>query len=172
MILEPVEIGRVQRAQGLAGELRIALFLPDPEILAPKRILIRGGSQAPVRAREHAIARVRFVDPSTAVVKLADVSERASAEELSGATVWVDPTWFEEQHNPRLALIGGEVTDVELGPLGRVTDLFDNGAQLVLSVDTPRGEALIPFVEPFIVSVSGLWPKKVVIRSIPGLLPE
>ncbi|MBI4814627.1 MAG: 16S rRNA processing protein RimM [Deltaproteobacteria bacterium] len=165
---ERLVVGRVQRAQGLTGELRILFFLPDPDVLSAQRVALIDER----RDVEHAVASSKWLDETTAIVKLEGVSDRTQAESFVGATVSVSPDWFSGEVAPLASLIGAEVFEEELGSIGRVTDLFDNGAQVLLSVETPRGEALIPYVEPFIVGVEGSWPKRVRIRTIPGLLPE
>jgi 16S rRNA processing protein RimM len=49
-------------------------------------------------------------------------------------------------------LVGFEVEDINLGNLGLVTAVIDHDLNPLIQIDGPKGKALIPFNEQFIVS--------------------
>jgi len=72
-----------------------------------------------------------------------------------------------ELHDPR-SLMGREVEDAELGPLGSICDLLMGPANDVWVVRGPYGEVLIPAVEPIVLSCGDEGP--ILVRVPEGIL--
>ncbi|MCK6552526.1 hypothetical protein L6R52_42250 [Myxococcota bacterium] len=181
-------VGRVLRASGLKGEVRIQLFRPRRETLAgggaPSARGLRPGKgprgsvsvelDAPDPVA-YAVESVRFVDPTNAVVRLTGVTDRDTAEALHGGFVIFDP----DALPPSLAdeadrAFGARAVDADTGaPLGLVASIQDNGAQPILVLTRelePATEHLVPFVDAFIAGIDHTPSGRVVrIHVIPGL---
>jgi ribosomal 30S subunit maturation factor RimM len=170
-------IGRIIRAHGLDGSVVLQLFRPRRvedarlrwrRVDVPQPVELELGHAS---TELHGVAAAKFVDGSTALVRLADVRDRDAAERLVPSFFDVDPA-----DPPQLVtddvdrLFGAEVfVDDEETPLGRVEDIRDNGAQALLLVG--EEEIMIPVIDAFVRSVEQCGEgTKVHVRSIPGLL--
>ena len=171
-------IGRLLRAHALRGDLVVQRFRAlaiGPEDLKTRRVM----GEAPVllerddwpEARQSRINRIRWIDPTRAVVHLKGIDDRDSAEEVQGAFVDLDPRRLPEGLTDEVdAVFGALAIHDETGAeLGEITDIRDNGAQAILQIGDEPG-ILVPWVEAFIVGVEEEDPKRVRIRPIPGLL--
>lgn len=131
-----LEVGRVVRAHGLAGEVLVAAVSDVEERFAPGQALHCGDRVLTIeRARRHH-QRWR--------VKFAGVDDRTAAEGLRGALLEGEPLgappegafWVHE-------LIGAEVVDRARGPVGVVASVQENPAHDLLVLDSG---ALVPVV--------------------------
>jgi 16S rRNA processing protein RimM len=143
-----VSIGAVVRAHGVRGLVRVRPFDAASDALATSRRVYLGGI---ARTVEHA-ARER----DEWLVKLGGVDDRDAAEALKGQVVELP-----RGELPALApdevyvadLVGCDVVDPAGAALGRVRSVEWSGAQDLLVVEGPLGEAMVPFVEPLVLSV-------------------
>jgi 16S rRNA processing protein RimM len=166
-------IGRVLRATGLAGEIRIQLF-------RPRRSPVQKGSgrlelaHADGSRTAHTVLRARWLDPTTAAIAIEGIRDRDSAEALAGAFVWIDPKNLPAHLGDAAdRLLGARVVEDESGrDVGEVTAIDDNGAQAMLAIDAAGAERLVPFVEAFIAVEELEGGPRVRVRAIPGLLDD
>lgn len=139
--MEPVRIGKVVRAIGLAGLVGVAGS--EGALAGLERVALRRGGGP---ARE---VRVVSARPQGRVwaVRLAGVDDRAAAEALVGEEVlaWREDLgeagqdrhfWADLEGLP-VVTVGGE-------EVGKVTGLYATGAVDVLVVTGRRGEVLLP----------------------------
>jgi 16S rRNA processing protein RimM len=161
-----IEVGRVLRAHGLGGELRLLLFFPEPKILAVRSIYLDG--------ELFEIEALRFVDASTALLKLRGVDGRDQAEALIGKALSVDPAEFPPGEEPPPLWVGAEVVLESGEPVGRVDSVMHNGAQAVLVIGEGDDEKLIPAVPEFVIGVERdeHGRRTLRVRPIPGLLEK
>lgn len=152
-----VRFGKIGRAHGIRGEVRIFTDDPASDTLARvERIRVEpeGGS-----LREHRIVRAR---PSQRfwIVTLEGVASRDAAEALTGARCWVErallPAPADEDELYACDLVGLSVVTRDGQPLGRVVDVFDNGAHDVLVYRSGSGrdaEHMVPFLDAYVPEV-------------------
>lgn len=175
----PHRIGRVARAHGLDGSLRVQLFRPRTPTAAmfksrsPKRhpwisLELEDGSEVP-----HRLERVRFLDGVHAVVHLEGVGDRTAAEALENAYLDVAPGHLPELLTDEVdRYFDARVLDVASDPpreIGRVEGIRDFGAHPILMVGDPP--VMIPAVDAFIEGVDDSEGERVVrVRALPGLL--
>jgi len=165
-----VTVGRILGAHGIRGEVVLRRYGDDPGILSPGSTLHaeRGGHDMTLtvnRARPH---------KGGWIVAFEGVANRDEAEVLRGLTLRVGEDALPplaEGTFYRFQLIGLEVRTAEDEPLGRVDEVMETGANDVLVVKGPRGEILIPAVEPFIAEVD-LEAGRIRVETPPGLIPE
>jgi 16S rRNA processing protein RimM len=160
---DAVEIGRIQDAWGIRGELKVLPYSESPETLLSVRGWFvqrhkrsRRTFQSPTllhvgEVREHGGAIVARVD---------EVPDRTTAEALRGASIFVPRSSF-----PRLSedeyywvdLIGLTVVNRQNEPLGSVQDLISTGPQQVLVIGYEElgkpHTRLIPFVSAYVDTV-------------------
>lgn len=148
-----VVLGRVARAHGISGAVRIESYSRSGESFAGLRqvwLKLPGGESSVLglkAAREHSRGLV---------LKLVGVATRDEAESLVGAEVAVPRSALPELEEGEyywFDLIGLEAVSEDGSRLGRVKALFETGANDVLVIDTPAGEVLLPAAESVVTEV-------------------
>lgn len=82
----PLQVGRVGRAHGLRGEVRVALHWPESNtLLEVDEVLLQVAGAAPQRLAVEAARRAG----KAVLLKLAGVDDRTAAERLNGADLAV-----------------------------------------------------------------------------------
>jgi 16S rRNA processing protein RimM len=90
-------------------------------------------------------------------IKFENINSFEEAEELKGSSIYLPKTV-----RPKLKrgdfyndeVVGFEVEDLHGGFLGEVKEIFESGANRLLSIDRSGKEVLIPVNGPFIISVN------------------
>lgn len=148
-----LEVGRIDRAHGLRGEVIVTLRTNATERVAPGAHLVADGREVVVRRSSPHQHRWR--------VQLDGVESREDADLLAGAVLRAEPiddpdaTWFHD-------LIGKVATLPDGTAAGTVVAIQDNPAADLLVLD---GGALVPMV--FVGELDG---DRVAIDPPPGLL--
>jgi 16S rRNA processing protein RimM len=150
---ELVTIGRVVKPQGRRGEVAVQPFSDDPERFpALRRVFVPapdGGARA-VNVTSCWPHKGRYV------LKLDGVDSIDEAERYRG----IDLRIGEDELAPLPAgsyyhhqLKGLEVVAVDGRVVGRVHDLLETGAAIVLVIRGDQGETLIPLADAFVTAV-------------------
>ena len=145
-------LGRVAKAQGLRGEVKLTLFSGQPDNLGEYRELHlvdqRGVMSGPFTVLRHRI------QGKAVIVHLDTIDDRNGAEGIEGRGVLLAkdqlPELAEDEYYWH-RLIGKTVVDVGGTTVGIVRRLFDNGAQDVLVVSAGKREILIPMTRSIVV---------------------
>ena len=161
-------IGKIGKPHGLRGEFRLHLYSEQPENLADydRLVLVSDGGQLlpPLRIIS------RRVQGKTAIVGLESVDERNGADHLKGMGVLVErtemPTPNEDEYY-YYQFVGLAVKTQEGLLLGRVDNIFSNGAQDILVIRGKTQEYLIPILRSLIVQQTE---EELIIAPPPGLL--
>jgi 16S rRNA processing protein RimM len=150
-----LRVGRLTKAHGLKGALKLELYTDDPE-----RRFVPGAVfslQVPDTSKWHGksieLRELRWYNGHP-VGFFAGVDDRTEAETLVKAILWVeaadeaaeDDAWFDHQLVGLAVLRDG----AEVGRVARVEHL---PAQDLLAVETASGEVLVPFVSAIVPSV-------------------
>ncbi len=137
-----LRVGRVLRAHGVKGALRIESLTDFPDRFAPGRRLQLGGRQLTVAAVEKGYPDV--------VVRFEEITDRAAAELVIGEYVTVplsEARPLPEDRFYHFELVGLSVVDVSSGRLlGRVAEVLPYAANDVLRVVGGEEEVLVPMV--------------------------
>ena len=166
---DAVEVGRILDAWGIKGWFKVLPHSASPEALFSSRRWYLQPSERGARHFEGTqLLRIREArEHSDSVVASAhDVPDRAAAETLRGARVFVPRSSFPTPGTDEyywVDLIGLAVVNREGVALGTVRDLMSTGPQTVLVLEytdpakSGPQERLIPFVAVFIdqVDLSG-----------------
>ncbi|MDR0396099.1 MAG: ribosome maturation factor RimM [Oscillospiraceae bacterium] len=156
-MLQPyIQIGRVARAHGLRGEMRVEPFTDDPARFGsadalPMVYLERGGAFEPRR-----VLSARVNGKSGAVIALDGVCDRDGAEALRGQWLYVD-----RDHAAKLDpdadficdLIGCEARDETGALIGRLEDVLQPGGNDVYVIKTEAGTILAPALKSVVTDV-------------------
>lgn len=124
-----LEVGRIEKAHGLRGEVIVKLTTNVVERVAPGSVMWAGDRRLVVQSsRPH---QHRYI------VQFDGLHERAEVDALHGATLEAEPIddgdpetlWIHE-------LLGREVFDVHGSRLGVVAHVIDNPASDILELET------------------------------------
>ena len=142
---EYVEAGRITNTHGVAGEVKIEVWLDSPQFLKSfKRCFIDRREVKLLSARVH---------KGFLIVKLEGVEDVNAAMALKGRTVFIDRA---DARLPKGAfflqdIIGASVVDESGSEIGKLADVMETPASNVYVVKGER-EHLIPAVPEFILS--------------------
>ncbi|MFT2692675.1 ribosome maturation factor RimM [Clavibacter zhangzhiyongii] len=149
-------VGRLTKAHGLKGAVKLELFTDDPDrrFVPGAEFTLQVPESSPWHGRTLTLTELRWYN-SHPVGFFEGVGDRTAAESLAKAILWMTPpadepaepdAWYDHQ------LVGLKVLrdGVEVGTVSLV-DHFP--AQDLLHVDTPSGTVLVPFVQAIVPSV-------------------
>jgi 16S rRNA processing protein RimM len=162
-----VAVGRITRAHGVRGEVRVLPLTDVEERFAPPSRLFAGESEE----RPLTVAASR-PDRGRLLVRFQEIPDRTAAEALAGSYLFVPAT-----ASPRLPegefwpheLIGAEVLTESGRSLGTLREVVHTNANDVwVARDDDGTESLVPALRDVIVSVD-TDARRVVVREIPGL---
>ncbi|MEY4710857.1 MAG: putative rRNA processing protein rimM [Pseudomonadota bacterium] len=160
---DAVEVGRILDAWGIKGWFKVLPHSASPEALfCTRRWYLQPSDRGPKAFAGTMFLQVREAkEHSDSIVACAqDIDDRAAAEALRGARIFVSRTSFPtpaEGEYYWVDLIGLAVVNREGLALGQVRELLSTGPQTVLVVTTEEAgkpvERMIPFVSAFIDTV-------------------
>jgi 16S rRNA processing protein RimM len=168
-------IGRILRAHGVLGELKVLPSLPDVDGMTNlTRVWI---GEAAGEAVSHAVEGIRFQHNAKGrlvLLRVAGVVGREAAEALRGREVFAAaedlPASDGESYDP--ALLVGLEAFAEGAPIGRIHEVLEMPAHHVLVIAREgRPDALVPAVPAFIETID-LDARRLIIRPIEGLLED
>jgi len=152
---EWIEVGRVSRAHGVHGEVRVVPDSDNPDRFAPGSVLhgrpARRGL-AGRRAQGQVLLTVEGVrgGEDFPIVAFAEIEDRDAAEALRGYILEVRSSQLPELDDDEFYpfdLAGLEVRDPAGRAIGRVAEVVESPAHAILVVSLERGgEAMVPFV--------------------------
>ncbi len=154
---EQVRVGRLTKAHGLKGALKIELYTDDPDRrFTPGSVFtLQVPTSSPWHGKTLELIELRWYNGSP-VGFFVGVADRAAAETLVKAILWVDQdpaalpeepdAWYDYQLVGLRALRDG----TEVGRVARVDHL---PAQDLLAIATASGEVLVPFVAAIVPAV-------------------
>lgn len=164
-----VEIGKIVKAQGLDGKLKVMVYSGDPGSWLTFNDIYVGHKDA---LHPYALLNSRS-HGKFAIIALADVSDRNASEALVGGKVWVNRNQMPSLQADEFywhEMVGLIVKTDQGQELGRVTSLIATGAHDVMVVTAAdNNEYLIPAIQEFIVR-HDLEKGELVIAPPPGLL--
>jgi 16S rRNA processing protein RimM len=145
-----IEIGRVARAQGIRGEIRVDSWTDWPErFLAGGSIFIQPSAG---EGAWHQVVRTRL-QGRTVILKLAGVDDRDQADMLRGAVLKIKnsdrPPLHDGQYYIR-DVIGLTVRTEDGRVIGKINDVLKMPAQDLYVVTGSGREILIPAVRQII----------------------
>jgi 16S rRNA processing protein RimM len=149
--LELVALGRVVRAHGIAGQVRVKRYHPASSLMRERRTLHLRTDEG-VRACEVKLARV---SGDADLLEIVGVDTREAAEALKGAEVCVPRSAFPRAADDEVYLvdlIGLDVFDGET-PLGRVLSVATHPSSDSLVIGDESGTREVPMIQPYLVSV-------------------
>ena len=169
-----LRVGRLTKAHGLKGALKLELFTDDPDKrFAPgAEFSLQVPTTSPWHGKRITLAELRWYNGHP-VGFFEGVSDRTGAESLVKAILWVEQSadepgeedaWYDHQ------LVGLSVVRDGV-PVGTIARLEHFPAQDLLVVKTADGEVMVPFVKAIVPSVD-IEARIVTVTPPPGLFEE
>jgi 16S rRNA processing protein RimM len=170
-----LRVGRLTKAHGLKGALKLELFTDEPErrFVPGATFTLQVPTSSPWHGKTIELTELRWYN-SHAVGFFVGIDDREAAETLVRAILWVDhdvtelpaesDAWYDHQLVGLRALRDG----AEVGRVIRVDHL---PAQDLLAIDTGSGEVLVPFVSAMVPTVD-IKAGTVTLTPPPGLFEE
>lgn len=165
---ELIELGAVQDAQGLQGQIKVRPHSSEPVALLkskavwlsliPRRIAGVSTSHEQASLQRYQVKQAKM-HSGTVVMTLDGVTDRDQAEALKGARILVGREVFpvaESDSYYWVDLIGCAAHNLQGEYLGTVIDISDNGAHGIIAlgdVESKIVKQLIPFVKEVVQSV-------------------
>ena len=157
---DAIEVGRIADAWGIKGWFKVLSHSADPQALfSSKRWFIlpsEKGAKTFSGVRKLAIKEAK-THSDTVVATAQDIDDRAAAESLKGARIFVSRASFPTADKDEyywVDLIGLDVVNREGMALGQVKELLSTGAQTVLVMEFEQDgkiqERMIPFVAVYV----------------------
>lgn len=158
-----IELGHIQDAQGLRGQIKVRPFSSDPvALLSAKSIWLTligsqefTSSQMASESRQYVIENAKM-HSGFVVMSLEGVSDRDQALALKGARLSLSRDAFPKTDRDSyywIDLIGCQVLNLENAGLGLVSEMTENGAHAIMSVLDGEQVRLIPFVPEIVKAV-------------------
>jgi 16S rRNA processing protein RimM len=133
-------VGRVLRAWGIRGDMKIAPFTDRPEDFTQYRSILVGPQRKPYEVKSFRPYQSNWL------LHLVGVEARDEAEALHGQEILIEASMRPRQAGEFFAreVIGLKVRTIAGEELGEVTEILVTGANDVYVVHGPRGEILLP----------------------------
>jgi 16S rRNA processing protein RimM len=157
---DAVEVGRIADAWGIKGWFKVLPHSASPEALfSSKRWFLQPSERGAKVFSGTVLLRVREAKEhsDTVVARADEVEDRAGAEALRGARIFVPRSSFpsaEPDEYYWVDLLGLDVVNREGVALGRVKDLLATGPQTVLVLEYEEDgkalERMLPFVAAYV----------------------
>lgn len=163
-----IPFGRIARAHGVHGALRICSYGGEPRLLEPgRRVRLWHRQQAPWVSR---IVLVRAVHAAV-LVQLEGLTAREQAKPWAGGRLELDADELPREQGTffLFELHGASLHAPDGRRLGTVRRVVENAGQDLLVVGTESGEALMPLVPETFVAFNRQ-AHALTIDPIPGLL--
>ncbi len=166
---ELILLGKVSKAHGIRGEIKVYPYSDDPEQFATSYQCIFLSPDEESVPVAYSIEKAR-VQGRQVLLKLEQCTSRTAAEALTGQQVYVsvdDLPELEEDEFYLHELEGKALLDTTGNSLGHVNSIIETPAHDLLVVQQAGKEYLIPVVADFIVEIGV---DNVVLDLPPGLL--
>ena len=160
---DAIEVGRIADAWGIKGWFKVLPHSASPEALfSSKRWYLLPTERGVKTFSGSMLLRVREAKEhsDTVVASAHDVDDRAAAEALKGARIFIPRSSFPTAGDDEfywVDLIGLSVVNREGVELGRVKELLSTGPQTVLVIEYEEAEKtaerMIPFVSAYVDAV-------------------
>ncbi|HEY3388616.1 MAG TPA: ribosome maturation factor RimM [Prolixibacteraceae bacterium] len=149
-----VEVGYIQKPHGLKGEVVLAFEKEFEETIEELEFLFIevDGGLVPFCIEDEGL---NFRNDESAICKLAFVDTLSKAKDLVGCKVYAfDRDVIDSEDQGIVStLVGMRIFDAKFGDIGLISRVDDFSGNLVITVDHPRAEIMIPLSDEVITSV-------------------
>lgn len=143
-----IQVGYISKAHGIKGDVRAVFDVFDLTEYRKTKVLWGGKKGAPLQ--QLTITNFKPQQKTEVLLHIDAVSDRDMALEMIGTTLFVA-----EENLPPLPkghfyyfqVVGFQVVDTNLGPLGTIMDFADGSAHDIIMMEYQDKEVLIPMAD-------------------------
>jgi len=161
-------LGKVAKAHGMRGEVKIFPYSGQPENIKAYRELVLVDSEG-IMSPPLTVLSCR-IQGKLAITALASVTNRDKAEHIKGMGVLLARKCLPELVENEFywhQYVGKTVRNLEGKTIGEIKTVFNNGAQDVMAINAVTGEILVPISRDTVVREDN---EGIIIDPPPGLL--
>ena len=153
---EIIHIGHCTTPHGINGEFSFVLYTGEHSVLRDGAIVTlfprSSLSTIPQDGKEYKISNIKI--GNKAIVRLEGVVDRNSVESMVPFDIYYDRKFFPEINDEEYYLndlLGLEVFNfLTKDFVGRVSDFYENGVQVILKIKTDNKEIEILFIDQYV----------------------
>lgn len=166
--MNKLEVGKIVNTHGLRGEVKIVTWTDSPDVFEDLEYVYAVKKHEEIKLF---IKGIKY-QKNNIIVKFAEIQSIEEAETYKNCILKADRDMLGElpQGVYYIAdLIGCEVYDDEENKLGKISDVFNTGANDIYAVSAPeRKDLLIPVTDQTIIKVD-IENKRVMVHLLEGL---
>lgn len=158
------EVGKIVNTFGIKGEVKVALYTEDINNF-------KNNSKVYVNEKEMQVEKSRL-QKNMLILKLKGIDNMNDAEDLRGSIIKVDRSKNDLPEGTYYIadLIGLDVYTEDGNLFGKVTDIYNTGANDIYTVKTQDGkEVLLPAIKDVIKQVD-IQNQKIIVHILKGLI--
>ena len=164
-----LEIGKIVNTHGFRGDVKAQAWCDNPEVMTELDVVYRRvkGEFVAVKVEKSSVHK------GMVLLKLDGIDDFDKANALREEVIYADrDDIVREEGSFFIAdLVGLDVIDVDSGRVyGKLKEVLQYGIHDIYSVDTGKGEALIPAVEEFVKKIS--LEEGIFVKPIEGMFDE
>lgn len=143
-----IQVGYISKAHGVKGDVRAVFDVFDLNEYRKTKVLWGSKKEAPLQ--ELTVTMFKPQQKTEVLLHIDGVSDRDAALDMIGTTLFVAeeqlPT-LPEGHFYYFQVVGFQVVDTKLGPLGIIKDFADGSAHDIIMMEYQDKEVLIPMTD-------------------------
>lgn len=163
-----LEVGKIVNTHGLRGEVKIVTWTDSPDVFEDLEYLYAKGKREETKLT---LKNIKY-QKNNIIVKFSEINSIEEAEAYKNRILEADREMLGELPEGVYYiadLIGCEVFDENGNQLGKVSDVFNTGANDIYAVSAPKKkDILIPVTPDTILSVD-INAKKIAVHLLEGL---
>lgn len=164
-----LEIGKIVNTHGFRGDVKAQAWSDSPEVLTKlKQVYFKKKSDY-IKTK----VQKASVHKGMVLLKLEGIDDFDSANALRETVIYADRNDIPKAKDSYFIvdLIGLDVIDFETGKVyGKIKDVMQYGIHDIYTVETEKGEVLVPAVAEFVKEIS--LEKGIFIKAIEGMFDE
>lgn len=161
-----LQIGKIVNTHGFRGDIKAQAWTDTPEVLAKVKTLYKKTKEGYTKIK----VQKGSVHKGMVLLKFEGVDDFDSANALRETVIYADRDDIPSKKGSFFIvdLIGLDVIDVETGEkYGKIKDVMQYGIHDIYSVETEKGEVLVPAVKEFVKKIS--LEEGIFIKAIEGM---
>lgn len=165
-----IQIGYISKAHGIKGDVRAVFDVFD--LNEYRKTKVFWGGKKGTALQKLSVTMFKPQQKTEVLLHIEGVSDRDAALEMIGTTLFVSEEnlpALREGHFYYFQVVGFQVVDTNLGPLGTIKDFADGSAHDIIMMEYQNKEVLIPMTD-HIVGKADFEAKTVSVTLPEGLL--
>lgn len=146
-----IQVGYISKAHGIRGDVKAVFDVFDINEYRKTKVFWGGKKKAPLQALT--ITTFKPQQKQEVILRIAGISDRDAALDLIGTTLFVAETnlpALPAGHFYYFQVVGFQIVDTQLGPLGTIKDFADGAAHDIIMMDYQGKEVLIPITDQIV----------------------